>query len=117
MPKQKKKVPAASLKRRKWGLGLPIHINMLFIVMNMSFMLINICEYINTLLVLARAITRILPLLLSLLGWNTCVLALELHSLEQRSQSRGTRGQASLYFSAGLEVLPPGLSFLHEVIQ
>ena len=34
---QTKKTPAASLKRRKWGLGLPIHMKNLSILMNMPF--------------------------------------------------------------------------------
>ena len=48
-----KKQPAASLKRRKWGLGLPIHLKMTFIMINMPLIATHIDEY--TLLVLNRA--------------------------------------------------------------
>ena len=36
----KQKVPAASLQRRKWGLGLPIHIKMLSILSNILYYII-----------------------------------------------------------------------------
>ena len=47
--KQKKKT-SASLKRRKWGLGLPFHIQMTFIIINIPCLAINVHQY--TLLVL-----------------------------------------------------------------
>ena len=43
-----------SLRGRKWGLGLPKHITMLFIIMNIVFILTNIYSY--TLLVLNSSI-------------------------------------------------------------
>ena len=46
---------AASLKRRKWGLGIPIHIKMTLIFTNMPFTAITIDEY--TLLVINKTIT------------------------------------------------------------
>ena len=39
---QKKKEPAASLKRSKHGLGLPIHIKMLLILINIGLLTIII---------------------------------------------------------------------------
>ena len=37
-----KQAPAVSLKRRKWGLGTPIQKERLFLLMNMSFLLVII---------------------------------------------------------------------------
>ena len=65
----KTQAPAASLKRCTLGLGLPVHIEVQFILTNVSFILINLVitpKLNNTLLVLNRSI--ILPLILSLLG-------------------------------------------------
>ena len=45
--------PAASLKRRKRGLGVPVHIKMSLILLNMPFILITIHHY--TLLVISEA--------------------------------------------------------------
>ena len=65
---REEKKPAASLKRRKWGLGTPIHIKMIYqwYASSIQFIAIPIGYYTCTLLVLTRSI--ILPLLLSLLG-------------------------------------------------
>ena len=62
--------PAASLKRRKWGLGIPNHIQMQFNNIHMPFIAIEIHQY--TLSVLNKYnISIVLPLPLSLLGLNS----------------------------------------------
>ena len=40
MSNKKEKVHAASLKRRKWGLGFPIHIQILLILINIGYYII-----------------------------------------------------------------------------
>ena len=50
MLKQKQKTPAASPKRRKWGLGLPIHIKYQLILINIIYYIILVLNrtlYIN----------------------------------------------------------------------
>ena len=54
---RKEESPAASLFSRRQGLGVPIHITMPSILMNMPFISINIYEY--TLLVLLKSIILI----------------------------------------------------------
>ena len=48
--RQKKKPPASSLKRRKWGLGIPIHMRIWFIFINIdcyTLLVLNSALYIN----------------------------------------------------------------------
>ena len=63
--RQKQKTPEASLQRRKLGLGVPIHIKMTLILMNLLSLFINMHSY--ALLVLGGSI--VLPLFCYFLGW------------------------------------------------
>ena len=57
--KKKKKTPAASLKRSNNGLGLPIHIKMISILLNISYYILNIRYYLH---ILPIYIIYILPI-------------------------------------------------------
>ena len=41
---RKQKTPAASMKRRKWGLGVSIHIHMQFEFVDMPFIFVNLYQ-------------------------------------------------------------------------
>ena len=61
MSKNKKKASAASLKRRNNGLGLPIHIKKLPILLNIRYYILNIRYYLYILPIYYLYITYILP--------------------------------------------------------